>query len=97
MTDNEFYQNNRCIVSCMCEKNRRSNILLTYQEMYIQRKVVMLTIPVILVFCLTAILSAFVFHDHHHRKMFVGSIGLAASIAMYGSPLVVMVSHFLLE
>lgn len=54
-------------------------------------------LSVILVFCLTAILSAFVFHDHHHRKMFVGSIGLAASIAMYGSPLVVMVSNFLLE
>ncbi|KZV43923.1 hypothetical protein F511_33601 [Dorcoceras hygrometricum] len=50
----------------------------------------MLTIPVLLVFCLTAILSAFVIHDHHHRKMFVGSVGLAASIAMYGSPLVVM-------
>ncbi|XP_073031935.1 bidirectional sugar transporter SWEET3b isoform X1 [Primulina eburnea] len=55
-----------------------------------KRKVVMLTIPVTLVFCFTAILSAFVFHDHHHRKMFVGSIGLAASITMYGSPLVVM-------
>ncbi|XP_073131350.1 bidirectional sugar transporter SWEET3 [Henckelia pumila] len=55
-----------------------------------KRKVVMLTIPVLLVFCLTAILSAFVFHDHHHRKMFVGSIGLTASVAMYGSPLVVM-------
>ncbi|GMP70491.1 hypothetical protein CsSME_00029322 [Camellia sinensis var. sinensis] len=54
------------------------------------RKVAMITIPVILVFCITAIISAFAFHDHHHRKIFVGSIGLVASIAMYGSPLVVV-------
>ncbi|KAF5947561.1 hypothetical protein HYC85_013518, partial [Camellia sinensis] len=47
-------------------------------------------VPVILVFCITAIISAFAFHDHHHRKIFVGSIGLVASIAMYGSPLVVV-------
>nr|AJU57230.2 bidirectional sugar transport SWEET 3 [Camellia sinensis] len=55
-----------------------------------KRKVAMITIPVILVFCITAIISAFAFHDHHHRKIFVGSIGLVASIAMYGSPLVVV-------
>ncbi|KAL0400625.1 UNVERIFIED_CONTAM: Bidirectional sugar transporter SWEET3 [Sesamum latifolium] len=54
------------------------------------KKVAMLTIPVLLVSCLVAILSAFVFHDHHHRKAFVGSVGLVASVAMYGSPLVVV-------
>ncbi|KAK6155590.1 hypothetical protein DH2020_009838 [Rehmannia glutinosa] len=54
----------------------------------LQKKVAMLTIPVILVSCLIAILSAFVFHDHRHRKALVGSVGLVASVAMYGSPLV---------
>ncbi|KAI3458033.1 hypothetical protein Pfo_014696 [Paulownia fortunei] len=53
-----------------------------------KKKVAMLTIPVLLVSCLIAILSAFVFHDHRHRKAFVGSVGLVASVAMYGSPLV---------
>ncbi|XWS50398.1 hypothetical protein CRYUN_Cryun12cG0084300 [Craigia yunnanensis] len=45
---------------------------------------------VILVFSITAIISAFVFHDHHHRKVFVGTVGLVASVAMYAAPLVVM-------
>ncbi|ESR35364.1 Bidirectional sugar transporter SWEET3 [Citrus sinensis] len=51
-------------------------------------KVAAIVIPVILLFCITALVSAFVFHDHHHRKLFVGSIGLGASITMYSSPLV---------
>ncbi|KAL7106960.1 hypothetical protein ACP275_06G024300 [Erythranthe tilingii] len=55
-----------------------------------KKKVAMLTVPVVLVFCAVAILSAFVFHDHTHRKAFVGSVGLVASVAMYGSPLVAM-------
>ncbi|MFQ6656021.1 hypothetical protein Gotur_026303 [Gossypium turneri] len=28
---------------------------------------------VMVIFTVTAIISAFVFHDHHHRKVFVGS------------------------
>lgn len=51
-------------------------------------KVAVIVLPIILVFCMTAIISAFAFHDHHHRKVFVGSFGLVASIVMYGSPLV---------
>ena len=58
-----------------------------------QIKVAITVIPVILVFCITATISAFALHDHHHRKIFVGSVALAASVAMYGSPLVVVVSH----
>ncbi|KAH9646599.1 Bidirectional sugar transporter SWEET3 [Citrus sinensis] len=54
----------------------------------LQIKVAAIVIPVILLFCITALVSAFVFHDHHHRKLFVGSIGLGASITMYSSPLV---------
>lgn len=53
-------------------------------------KVAITVIPVILVFCITAAISAFALHDHHHRKVFVGSVALVASVAMYGSPLVVV-------
>ncbi|KAF3432868.1 hypothetical protein FNV43_RR23970 [Rhamnella rubrinervis] len=45
---------------------------------------------VIIVFSISAAISAFVFHDHHHRKMFFGSVGLVASIALYGSPLIIV-------
>ncbi|KAK6925950.1 SWEET sugar transporter [Dillenia turbinata] len=51
-------------------------------------KIVMIVVPVLLAFCITALVSAFAFHDHRHRKVFVGSVGLVASVAMYGSPLV---------
>ncbi|XAR52243.1 hypothetical protein NMG60_11020201 [Bertholletia excelsa] len=53
-----------------------------------KKKVAMLAIPVILVSCAAAIISAFVFHDHHRRKVFIGSVGLVACVSMYGSPLV---------
>lgn len=59
----------------------------------LQIKVAAIVIPVILLFCITTLVSAFVFHDHHHRKLFVGSIGLGASITMYSSPLVAVVSN----
>ena len=55
----------------------------------------MITIPVILVSCVTAMISAFSVHDHYHRTALVGRVGLVASISMYGSPLVVMVSFIL--
>ncbi|KAJ0989322.1 hypothetical protein J5N97_007678 [Dioscorea zingiberensis] len=32
--------------------------------------------------------TCFALHDHYHRKLFVGSVALVASIGMYGSPLV---------
>ncbi|KAG6389843.1 hypothetical protein SASPL_151317 [Salvia splendens] len=54
------------------------------------KKVAMMTLPVVLLSSSVVLLSAFAFHDHHHRKAFVGSIGLVASVAMYGSPLVAM-------
>ncbi|GLT35832.1 hypothetical protein SLA2020_102500 [Shorea laevis] len=53
-------------------------------------KVAATATSVVLVFCTAAIISALVFHDHHHRKVFVGSVGLVASVAMYASPLVVV-------
>lgn len=57
----------------------------------LQLKVVVTAITVVAVFCITALISASVFHDHHHRKVFVGSVGIVASVAMYCSPLVVVV------
>ncbi|KAG7534034.1 SWEET sugar transporter [Arabidopsis thaliana x Arabidopsis arenosa] len=53
-------------------------------------KVGVTLVPVIVVFGLTTAISAVVFDDHRHRKSFVGSFGLVASISMYGSPLIVM-------
>ncbi|ONI25510.1 hypothetical protein PRUPE_2G307700 [Prunus persica] len=53
-------------------------------------KVAVIMIPVIIVFCITAIIPAFVFHDHHHRTVFVGSVALVPSVAMYAAPLVVV-------
>ncbi|XP_057451092.1 bidirectional sugar transporter SWEET3-like [Lotus japonicus] len=53
-------------------------------------KVAMITIPVLLVFCITAVVSVFAFHDSTHKKLLVGSLGLGVSVAMYGSPLVAM-------
>ncbi|KAG6649923.1 hypothetical protein CIPAW_06G007900 [Carya illinoinensis] len=58
--------------------------------LWVQMKVAMIVTLVIVIFCTTSIISVFSFHDHHHRKLFVGSIGLVASVAMYGSPLVVV-------
>ncbi|KAJ0100587.1 hypothetical protein Patl1_20314 [Pistacia atlantica] len=60
------------------------------EEKHETMKVAATLIPVILVFSITAIISGFLFHDHHHRKVFVGSVALVASVAMYGSPLVVV-------
>ncbi|KAM1054800.1 hypothetical protein ACFX2I_002104 [Malus domestica] len=53
-------------------------------------KVTATVIPAIVVFCITAIISAAVFHDHQHRKVFVGSVAIVASVSMYASPLVVV-------
>ncbi|KAG2299208.1 hypothetical protein Bca52824_035680 [Brassica carinata] len=53
-------------------------------------KVGVIFVSVIVVFGLTTAISAVVFDDHHHRKSFVGSVGVVASISMYGSPLIVM-------
>ncbi|KAE8736407.1 Bidirectional sugar transporter SWEET3 [Hibiscus syriacus] len=49
-----------------------------------------ITTIVIVIFSVTALISTFLFHDHHHRKVLVGTIGLVASVAMYAAPLVVV-------
>ncbi|XP_054799848.1 bidirectional sugar transporter SWEET3-like [Prosopis cineraria] len=53
-------------------------------------KVALTAMPVIVAFCIIAIVSNFAFHDSRQRKLLVGSIGLGVSVAMYASPLVVM-------
>ncbi|XP_034925624.1 bidirectional sugar transporter SWEET3 isoform X2 [Populus alba] len=58
-----------------------------------KKKVAITMIPVILVFCITAAISLLSFHDHHHRKIFVGSVALVTSVVMYGSPLVVVLPN----
>nr|UJT76394.1 bidirectional sugar transporter SWEET3b [Hemerocallis fulva] len=55
-----------------------------------KKLVIPMVVAVIVVFGITAFVSSAVFHDHPHRKVFVGSVGLVASVAMYGSPLVAM-------
>lgn len=57
-----------------------------------QVKVAALTLTVLALFVATALISAFLLHDHHTRKVFVGSAGLATSVALYGAPLVAVVS-----
>lgn len=61
--------------------------------MNVQIKVGVTLLPVLLLFSIVAAVSSFAFHDHHSRKIFTGSVGLVVSVGMYGSPLVVMVSH----
>ncbi|KAF7148655.1 hypothetical protein RHSIM_Rhsim03G0199700 [Rhododendron simsii] len=58
------------------------------------KKVALMIVPVIPVFCITAMISAFVIHNHHHRKVFVGSVGFVATVAVISSPLVVMSPNF---
>ncbi|CAN0891804.1 Bidirectional sugar transporter SWEET3 [Linum grandiflorum] len=53
-------------------------------------KVVVILVPVILAFSIMATVSAFMLRDHHLRKVFVGTVGVVASAAMYSSPLVAM-------
>ena len=57
----------------------------------VQKLVILVVVPVLVLFCMTAFVSSFTLHDHPHRKVFVGSVGLVASASMYGSPLVSMV------
>ncbi|KAK9103832.1 hypothetical protein Sjap_021086 [Stephania japonica] len=47
-------------------------------------------ISIFVTFCVVVMVSLFTTHDHRQRKVLVGTTGLVASVAMYGSPLVVM-------
>lgn len=57
-----------------------------------QKKVILKMVGVVAVFLCVGMISTFVLKTHHLRKFFVGCIGLVASIAMYASPLVAMVT-----
>ncbi|XP_026408341.1 bidirectional sugar transporter SWEET3b-like [Papaver somniferum] len=55
-----------------------------------KKMVCVLLIHVLMVFCITASVSAFALKYHHHRKVLVGCVGLVASVSMYASPLIVV-------
>ncbi|KAJ4955728.1 hypothetical protein NE237_012511 [Protea cynaroides] len=55
-----------------------------------KKVVAYVAVAVIVGICITTLVSTFALHNHRQRKVFVGSVGLVASVAMYGSPLVVM-------
>ncbi|KAG7035735.1 Bidirectional sugar transporter SWEET3b, partial [Cucurbita argyrosperma subsp. argyrosperma] len=54
------------------------------------KKVALRLVGVVIVFSCVGMISTFALKSHHLRKLFVGCIGLVASVAMYGSPLVAM-------
>ncbi|KAK6936719.1 SWEET sugar transporter [Dillenia turbinata] len=79
--------------SCLYPKwLRHSSGILLHHHIHLSKKelnfLMLSCVPVLLAVCITALVSAFTFHDHHHRKVFVSSVRLVASVAMYGSPLV---------
>lgn len=55
-----------------------------------KKKAILRLVGVITIFSCVGLISALVIKTHHLRKLFVGCIGLVASIAMYASPLVAM-------
>lgn len=65
-------------------------IYICFATSKVKVKVAVAALAVITVFCITVFVSTFSIHDHRHRKLCVGSIGLLASVAMYSSPLVAM-------
>ncbi|XP_043709934.1 bidirectional sugar transporter SWEET3b-like [Telopea speciosissima] len=59
-----------------------------------KKVVAVVMLPVITAIFITAFASTFALHTHRLRKVFVGSIGLVASVLMYGSPLVAVKKVF---
>ncbi|XP_042506505.1 bidirectional sugar transporter SWEET3-like [Macadamia integrifolia] len=55
-----------------------------------KKLVALVALPVIIAIFTTTFVSTFALHSHRQRKVFVGSVGLVASVVMYGSPLVVV-------
>ncbi|GLJ36961.1 hypothetical protein SUGI_0747950 [Cryptomeria japonica] len=53
-------------------------------------KVVRMVVAVIVLFIIMAMVSTFALHEHKTRKCLVGIVGIITSIAMYGSPLLIM-------
>jgi solute carrier family 50 (sugar transporter) len=58
----------------------------------LQKFVVLMVSLVLAIFGVTVFFSSFTIHDHHIRKLFVGSMGIVTSMSMYSSPLVAVVS-----
>ncbi|CAN6353362.1 unnamed protein product [Urochloa humidicola] len=62
-----------------------------------KKKFVTLMVSLVLaILCAIVFFSSYIFHTHHVRKLFVGSIGIVTSMSMLSSPLVaVVVAHSL--
>ncbi|XP_020096878.1 bidirectional sugar transporter SWEET3b isoform X3 [Ananas comosus] len=60
-----------------------------------KKTAILMMVPVTVLFTMTVFVSSFLLHDHRHRKVFVGTIGLVASISMYSSPLIAVAPNFL--
>lgn len=71
-----------------------ANVLLSSSGHFAQKTAILMMVPATVLFTMTVFVSSFLLHDHRHRKVFVGSVGLVASISMYSSPLVAMVGSF---
>lgn len=65
-------------------------IYLTYASASRRKRAATMASFVIAVFVTTALASTLALHDHRHRKILVGSVGLVVSASMYGSPLSVV-------
>ncbi|XP_043705121.1 bidirectional sugar transporter SWEET3-like [Telopea speciosissima] len=77
------------IYFCFASPKGKARIL-TIKFSKMQRIVILMVVGLIIVISITILVSASILRDHHHRKVFVGSIGLVVATAMYGSPLVVV-------
>ena len=77
----------------MCSVSHASHhYMVSEAHEILQVKVAITTVTILAVFCFIAFVSAFAIPGHRYRKLLVGSIGLAVSIALYASPLVAMVT-----
>ncbi|XP_077224941.1 bidirectional sugar transporter SWEET3b-like [Tasmannia lanceolata] len=55
-----------------------------------KKRVSLMLFPVIVVSCVTALVSTLALHDHQSRKVLVGSVGVVSTVIMQASPLVVV-------
>lgn len=85
------HQNYTCIWFAHHHHHHHQNIICR-PAFNLQKSVVLMVSLVVPTLCVIVSLSSFVFHTHHMRKQFVGSIGIVTSISMYSAPLVAVVS-----
>jgi len=65
-------------------------IYLTFAPPKTKRNMVMMVVGLLVIFGTIATSSVCAFHDHKHKKLFVGTAGVAATVILYASPLSVI-------